>query len=104
MSEGFISTSAAAGSPRTTCGFDMKGGSAVTPLHILVVLAAAPARAFPPGLSKPFNLAVIFSPACPVSLSEAALTAGVVEHHDVVHGDVAPPLPGDGRLDQHLQR
>lgn len=37
-------------------------------------------------------------------LSETALTAGVVEHHDVIHGDVTPPLPGDGRLDQHLQR
>lgn len=37
-------------------------------------------------------------------VQHGSLTAGVVEHQDVVHGDVAPPLPGDGRLDQHLQR
>lgn len=64
---------------------------------------AALTHIFPPSLLNLFSLHVISSPACPVTSLKAALTAGVVEHHDVVHGDVAPPLPGDGRLDQHLQ-
>lgn len=68
------------------------------------MFAAAPARSPPPSLFKPFKVGVSLSPALATRLSETALTAGVVEHHYVVHGDVALPLPGDGRLDQHLQR
>lgn len=67
------------------------------------MFCAALTHIFPPSLLNLFSLHVISFPACPVTSLEAALTAGVVEHHDVVHGDVAPPLPGDGRLDQHLQ-
>lgn len=32
------------------------------------------------------------------------LTAGVIEQHDVVQGDVALPLLGNGRLKDHLRR
>lgn len=68
------------------------------------MFGAALTHIFPPSLLKLFSSRVTSSAACPVTSSEAPLTAGVVQHQDVVHGDVAPPLPGDGRLDQDLQR
>ncbi len=38
------------------------------------------------------------------SLSKVALTAGIVEHHDVIYGNVASPLPGNCCLNQNLRK
>lgn len=102
LSQCFNRAAVAAGCLRTTCSTNIKGRSAITLLLILFMFHAALKYISPP---KPLKL--FFSSSTLYncnSLSELALTAGIVEHHDVIYGNVASPLPGNGCLNQHLQQ
>lgn len=101
-SKSFNSTAVVAGSLRTSVFLIRKVDKPL--LFILFAFRAALKYIFSAWSAKPFYFLSSSIPSNCGSLSEVALTARIVEHHDVIYGNVASPLPGNGRLNQHLQK
>lgn len=97
----FNSNAVVAGCLRTICNTNIKGQSIMTLLLILFMfydtLKCSPLKK---NATKPFFPSSTLCNCNP--LSKVALTAGIVEHHDVVYSNVALSLPGNGCLNQNL--